>query len=117
MSKSWLDQAGLEIRLSTNTGEESHPCAKAMDSILRLFMEEVGKHYRDPKTRLSEMPPQAFIVMMINNIFMNMFLQCYEGDNDTILDAATKISNSVKDVFMDCVQKVLLTTADEKIKH
>jgi hypothetical protein len=112
-----MKKPDLEVRMSTDVTKENHPCAKAMGDILENFMERVGKHIQNDATRLSDIPPQALIVMMVNNIFLNMFLKCYDGDDATLLNAADEISDKVKAIFMDCIQKVVAAQADENIKN
>lgn len=107
----------FEIRLSTNVGQETHPSAKAMNDILTIMMKELGKHLGNEKTRLQELPPQGLIIMITNNVLMNMFLQCYNGSNETILEDARSIVENVKKTFLDCIEKVVLSTSEAKTKH
>lgn len=112
-----MNERDFEVRLSTNVGEETHPSAKAMNDILKLMMGELEKHLTNRKTRLSELPPQALIVMITNNVLMNMFLQCYTGSKETMIEDARTVADHVKKTFLDCIEKVVLSNANKDTTH
>lgn len=103
----------MEIKLSQNIKDEDHPSAKAMDELMTVMMDVLIKNLANEKTRFLEIPPQALIVMITNNILMNLFLRFYSGPYSTLIEDAGTIADDVKKVFLDCLQKVLTSTADK----
>lgn len=103
----------MDIRLSKNISAEDHPSAKAMDELMSVMMDCLTKHFKNPTTKFLEIPHEVLIVMITNNILMNLFLRFYSGGMGTLLGDAGVIADDLKTVFLDCIQKVFLDTADK----
>lgn len=101
------------MRLTQNVGAEDHPSAKAMDELMTVMMESLLKSLANEKTRFMDIPPPALIIMITNNILMNLFLRFYSGSMSTLIEDAGMIADDLKKIFIDCVQKVFVSTADK----
>lgn len=108
-----MNTSEIEIRLTQNVGAEDHPSAKAMDELMTVMMASLMKSLANEETRFLEIPPPALIIMITNNILMNLFLRFYSGQMGTLIEDAETIADDLKKIFIDCVQKVFLSKADE----
>lgn len=107
----------LEMKLTNDIGSINCLSAKAMDEIMTVMMDIVVKNLEDESTGLLNIPPQALIVMMTNNIFMNLFLRFYSGDMATLIEDAGGLCDDLKKILIDCLQKVFVYKAETGQAH
>jgi len=107
----------IEMKLTNDIGSIDNPCAKALDEIMTTMMDVLVKNLADEETGLTKIPPQALIVMMTNNIFMNLFLRFYSGSMTTMRQDAEELCDHLKEIMLDCLEKVFTATANEKKAH